>query len=711
MVPDMIHLESKRGRSRATGRGAGGFTLIELLLTLVVLLIGIYGMLRIFPRGFTAVEVGQQRTIAAQLAEAEIARWKLHPESLPDAVIATDLEGNLIQATIVNNATSLASILVDSGTVALVPGSTSYRSLALPIGEVGVDNLDFYAKALVYGPLDLTPSQFDAAQAVMPPGGSTRPSTPHPNWQPNSLYLPRTVIGERIDIRRLGRTALGFPFYLLSHAPLAPLRLEDDPLTPEEDRSLEVYVDIYDAHAWTYVPYGASELIQRQFTVNPADGTLFFGPTDLPPAQPRRFKVDYTDPITFQRVLGLTVTVPAGMSQGAPTLPLGVNPDTILVHERLIQVNDPNLLGITDPADPAVRRNIFYVNPETTISGRIEFPLILQIDPQPTDISLVKVDYRVHDWSILGFDIEVPANGIVRLPVGRIKGPSFMNPPRQPRPQEAARGIKRYYDWRGTPEARDPTNPTTWAYVVAVDRQSGEILTDQEGEEWPANAYERRSRFLVNYRDGFLDFNYGDWEVYEFNPDIDTPNRSGRTYRIFCRAEDDWAVQLMVTARRYGLSGTGIPGGEPAGEEVGGSDALLTYSWQPDIDARQVYLPLSEYGQTVAIDYYYFDWDTGDLTFVDGEVHAIGEPNVTDLGQWVCRLAQPLAHEPYEWGPVAVRGIGVRVRAMWVSPGRATTLQDLVSALTESPPARAVPSLGETWHQVIVDTYLTRAPI
>ncbi|MCJ7749745.1 MAG: hypothetical protein MUQ65_01415, partial [Armatimonadetes bacterium] len=88
-----------------------------------------------------------------------------------------------------------------------------------------------------------------------------------------------------------------------------------------------------------------------------------------------------------------------------------------------------------------------------------------------------------------------------------------------------------------------------------------------------------------------------------------------------------------------------------------------------------------------------------------------GEPDVTDLGQWVCRLSAPLAQEPYQWGPVGVRGIGVRARATWVSPGRATTLQDLVWALSQSPPARAVPSLGETWHQVIVDTYLTRAPI
>ena len=709
---DNIVESIRRGRwalVRRCGRSPG-FTLVELLVTLVVLLIGIYGMLRIFPRGYTAIQVSQQRTTAAQLAEAEIARWKLHPESLPDAVVATDYDGNLIQSTIVGNADSLRQLLVYGEMAALVEPA-SYTTLALPYGNVGVENLDFYAKALIYNPLDLTPSQFDAAQAQMPASGSNRPNTVHRNWQPNSLHLPRTVIGERIDIRRLGRTALGVPFYLLSHAPLAPLR-KNDPGTSDDD----VYVDVYDAQAWRYVPLEVGELGEREFTLNRDNGTLYFGSSDSPVTEDRWFKIDYTHPTTLQRVLGQPIAAGSwalGYGQtGSPTLPAGVDPDTLVVHERLVQVSDADLLLVTDES---ARRNIFYVNPETTISGRIQFPLVLQIDPRPSDIANVKIDYRVYDWSILGFDVEVPSDGIVRLPVGRIKGPTYINPPRQPRPQEVARGIRRYFDWGGQIVGRSPLDPGTWAYVVAVDRQSGEILTDHDGEEWPANPYERRSRFLVDYRDGRLDFNYEGWEVYQPNADIDVFTRSARTYRIFCRAESDWAVQLMVTARRYGRSASGDPGGPPVGAEGGGSDVLLTYGWPgfpyDDPRRKQVYFPLSEQGQAVAIDYYYMDPGSGDLRFIEGEVHTVGAPNVTDRGIWVCPLSSELENTPYTWGPVAVRGISVRARATWVSPGRATTLQDLVWALSQSPPARAVPSLGETWHQVIVDTYLTRAPI
>jgi Tfp pilus assembly protein PilV len=693
-----------RGRPEAAA-GARGFTLIEVLVALVVLMLGIYGMLRIFPRGFSAIEVSQQRTTAAQLAEAEIARWKLHPESLPDAVVATDYQHNLIEATLRNDENTLEGLLVYGEAAARMPGTTSFTTVTLSRENLGF--LNQLARPLIYSPLDLTPSQFDAALGYQAPGTATL----HPNWQPNSLYLPRTIIGERIDVRRLGRTALGVPFYLLSHAPLDVLWLEgeDRPGTREDDRR-KVYVDVYDAKPWRYVP-GAPAVTLRahEFSVDVSTGTLHLGPTDDPSSEEREFRVDYTDPLTFQRTLGLRVIVGPGATAGTPPLPAGVDAEIVQVNERLQEVDDRSLLLV---ADETARRNIYYVNPETTISGRIEFPLALQIAPRPTDITLVKVDYRVFDWGILTFDVEVPPEGVVRLPVTHLKGPAYANPPRQFRSQEVARGIRRYYDWAGNDDGRSALDPTTWAYVVAVDLQSGEeILTDHEGAEWPPNPYERKRRFLVDYTAGILDFNYEPWEVYSFSPTVDTPDRSNRTYRVFCRGQSDWAVQLMVAARRYGRSGTGVPGGQPVAPEGGMTGSLVTYAWRPGVDARQVYFPLSEAGQTVAIDYYYLQPDTGELTFVEGEVHTVSQANVTDLGQWVCRLEERLAWQPYQWGPVGVRGISVRARAAWVGPGSTATLQDLAWALNQVPTARAPRTLREVWHQVMVTTYLTRAPI
>ncbi len=666
-----------------------GFTIVELLVALVVLMIGIWAMMRIFPRGFSAVEVSQQRTTAAQLAEAELARWRLHPESLPDAIVATDYQGNLIDATLINDSITLQSLLVYGEAAARIDGTEHYQRLVLPRGRVNVGTLDFFARPFIYAPLDLTPSIFDGALERTQPGASTS----HPNWQPNSLYLPRTVKGERINIRALAINEQGIPFHLLSHAPLDILR-QNDPTTPADD----IYVDVYDAEPWEYHPGG---LTGRQFSFDPTTGHLYFATAD----EPRQFKVDYTDPVTNLRVLGFPVSVPPASAgrpgagtQGLPVLPGSpdnpIDPATFQVHQRLIEYNP--LVGWT-------RSAYRLVGEESKITGEIQFDPDLQLDPREHDIRIVKVDYRVRDWGILVFDIQVPPDGVVRLPVRHLKGPAFSNPPRQVRPQPVDENIKTFHDWNDV--EIEPTDPRSkWGYVVAVDRQTADVLVEHDGVAWPANPHERKRRFLVDYSAGILRFNYDprDPDIAPwFNPNIDTPDRSGRTYRIFCRAQADWAVQLMVAARQYARSAEPHPDPRAIGPEV--AQGGLTYSSDPS-NPQQLYFPLSEAGQAVMVDYF-----AADGTYVSGEIHTIDPPNVTDLGLWACRLAEPLAKAPYQI--ISVRGISIRARAVWVGPGRQYTLQELTRAIDRDPPDRPRPDLNETWHQVIVSTYLTRTPI
>jgi len=675
-------------------RGGRGFTLIEVLVALAILVIGLYATLTIFPRGFSAIEAGQQRTVAAQLAEGEIARWKLHPEALPDAIVATDYKGDLISATLYNTHTSdnsnLERLLAYGERVVFFPSNLDWVLL-------DADRVKRLFRPLVYDPDDIAPTEFDLALAA----GNV---TPHPNWQPNTIYLPRTIIGERIDIRQLGTSELGVPFYLLSHAPLDVLRRETDG---------NAYVDIYDARPWRYVPGRvAADLDVREFTATEAGTDLWldFGPGDAVPAQPRAFKVDYTDYTGpgFARVLGLTIIVPANTTRASVSLSVSVDRETIQVHERLIALTDDqrDYLATRPQQWP---RNAYYVaDPETQVSGKIEFSPLLQSDPRPTDITLVKVDYRVLDWQILVFDVEVPPNGEVQLPVGQLKGASYTNPPRQSVPQEVARGVKQYYNQLGTPSQLPASDPRTYAYLVAVDRQTGEILVDHEGLTWPTNAWERSKRFRVNYRDGLLYFNYALWQVERFDPQVDTPNRFGRTYRVFCRAQADWSVQLMIAARQYPRSNDTLPGGAPA---AGSAGTVLTYGWIPE-EPRQIRFPLSDAGQAVAVDYYYWDEEQARLVYQQGEVRNIGHPGVLLIGgepYWVCKLEAPLAEQPNEWGPVVVRGLTLRARSAWVTPGREATIQDLAAAFAEGRAARR--SLEESWQHVIVTSYFSRTPI
>jgi len=594
--------------------------------------------------------------------------------------------------------------------------------------------------AALYNPEDLTPCQYDGVSELDNPTRLQEPrkgAFPHPNWQPNSLYLPRTVIGEQVNIRRLNSQAAGVPFYLLSHAPLDPRGVHretvqgDDPSTPQIETSYTrpVLLDIYDAQAWEYRPGGAAAtLTVRQFSAEPG-GRMYFGPRHLPDdpaAQPGEhvFKVDYTyaDPVTKAptRIYGATVKCTLA---GVSTQPLSPTPSvlsTMRVSEKLRALTDAEHTMFSDPANvqnwPS---NAYYINAESSITGKIEFCPLVQTDPQPGDITLVKVDYRVMDWQILVFDVEVPPGGEVQLPITNLKGSSYINYPRQPRPQEVARGVRRYYKappdpGAGTPIVYPLNDPRTWGYLVAVDRQNGDILTDSQTSGafgLPTNPYERRTQVRVDFRNGLLHFNYGGNDpaktVPSYNKDVDTPDRSGRNYRIFCRAEADWAVQLMPAARVYPRASTAYPGGPSASGQAGGP---LTYAWQwnasDQLQTRQLYFPLSEQGQTVAVDYY-----TREGAYVEGEVHTIGGLNVTDLKAWACPLSSPLNQAPNEFGPVNVRGLSVRARAVWVARGRQSSVEDVAKAVNIGYPRPPDKSLEETWRQVIVPTFITRTPI
>ena len=761
---------AKAMADRSHTRPTHGFSLIELLIAVVVLMIGIYGMLRVFPSGYTAVEATQQQTTAAQLGDSELARWKLDPESLPDAILATDYSGKLIRATLTNSVDTLSGKQTDrippyltySTKAAVVPDTTDYRPKVVSERELAL--LDQNARPFLYTPTDITPSVFDTVQrAPLDQGGPYSIAT-HPNWEPNSLYLPRTVVGERIDIRSLpqmmvGATAqqsrIGVPFYLLSHAPCDALRLERNPkalLQVPPPPPIPVYFDVYDARLWRYRQADAYSLQPREFWL---DGNqLMVNPV----AQQRIFRVDYTDLKTRERVIGATVTVNRRQPSGAiPDLGVGQqaapDPGTVQVYERMIPLTEDQyqaMLANNLFSEDVWPRNAYYVNAASTVSGQIQFSPSVQADPKPTDITIAKVDYRVFDWQILVFDIEVPsvpmdsavlrkpiadlgpaeraqlgalAKAYVQLPVRKLKSLGYSNPPRQPRPQEIARGVREFYDANGVLQAVDPKDKRSWAYVIAVDRQSGRILTDNELSEtagWPVNPWMRRSRFNVDYKEGLLYFNYNPTTVYGYNPDVDTPSRSGRTYRIFCLAQNDWAVQLMIASRLYARSDNGKPWGNPVAAGGAGNLSMLTYAWVRDKDRKQLYFPLSESGQTVAVDYYRTETDaltnTQRQILVSGEVHTIGPPNVNALGEWVSTLSEPLKYAPNEWGPTAVRGLSVRARTTWVTRGRSASFQQFVRQAASSgeinrPLTGVTPDLQEIWHQVIISTYLTRAPI
>ena len=702
--------------------------MIEVLIALVVLLVGVYAMFAIFPRGFSAMEATEARTVASQLADAELSRWKLDPESLPDQIVATNYDGTVIPGTLAGTSAadptnSAASMLLVWNQNAMpLPLSTQYGFS--PLTAVQFITLSQHPGAL-YSPGDLTPCAYDGVSASLPKGASQRPAQLHPNWEPDSLYLPRTVIGEQINILRLfnqppssqsGNQYSAVPFYLLSHAPLDVLKYL--PGSGFNAQPTAVWMDIYDAAAWQYVPVGTTPLTSHQFIYDPSKQAFFFAAPSV--AEQRHFKVDYTTLNVFGQsvqMYGLDVpTDPSGAAAPWPNgKPLPSNPATMQVHEALQPLTNTTTYAqaIQDPN--RWPRDAYYIDPSSaSVTGMIQFCPLLQTSPQQGDITLVKADYRVKDWQILVFDVEVPPGGTVQLPLAHLKGPTFTNPPRQSRPQEVAQNVRKFFNADGTTRTVS-TTPAYNAYVVAVDRQNGEVLTDTEalavGGSLSTNPYERRTRVRVDYRNGILLFNYSPREAAPgtWNATVDTPDRSGHTYRVFCRAEGDWGVQLQPAARIYkrASSSTGLDLGADGSAE-------LTYSWAQKNAAghdisKQLYFPLSESGQTVSVDYY-----KSDGTYVEGELHTIGGPQVVDLGEWVCPLSDSLANvpgpQPNPLGPINVRGISTRARVTWVGRGSRSTEDDLARFLSGRTPSLKE-SLQEGWYQTIVTTFIPRTPI
>jgi prepilin-type N-terminal cleavage/methylation domain-containing protein len=78
----------QRHNNLARGRG---MSLIELLVVMVILTVGIFAVIRIFPQGFTFINHARNVTLAGRLAQGEVERWKGAAENVPDGIEAERL--------------------------------------------------------------------------------------------------------------------------------------------------------------------------------------------------------------------------------------------------------------------------------------------------------------------------------------------------------------------------------------------------------------------------------------------------------------------------------------------------------------------------------------------------------------------------------------------------------------------------------------------
>jgi hypothetical protein len=435
------------------------------------------------------------------------------------------------------------------------------------------------------------------------------------------------VIGEPVRVpstSAAGPSTFGLPVHVLNFAPL-------DYYSNEQVAS-GVYetVQVYNAQPLTRV--GSPPTSPDQYQVDYSSGIFtFYNSTGY------QYKIDYswvdgeglhTRVGEWTRpVLGPTYTYRVDPS------PAGAHPATgwggiIERSERVYRLL---------PYDPALGSGSYWIDPN---AGRVTG--IVYFNPDVAGANL-KIDYRVADWAILREDVQVPADslnpeglgGLVKLAITNIRGPGFVSPPRYPTPY-----LKLHPDL--------PDN----AFLVAIDLGSGKALVNGPAVTDTSSG----GSFVVNYKTGELYFN-----------SASIPSRSGRSYRVFYRGQDDWGVQAAKANANYASLGMA--------------------DWDKfSRNVRTLTFADSEVGKSVLVDYRYYDTGTGRYRVVQGELHRIN-----DNGQIVLRNTPESVQR--------VRGVSFDARVSWVGQGsiRAKTAAGAPGSY-----------LNEAWRQVTVDSYLTR---
>jgi len=561
-LPHILVHRSAAARDRGLvprSLGEGGFTLVEVLVALILLLIGAYATLRLFPAGFAAIERSRYESIAARLADQEIQRWRLSVGSLPEAIVWGD-----------------------SST-----GSLIYRT-------------DYDPNSLV-------------------------PNPARPNWQADSAYLPRTIIGEMMpvgDIEVGG--AVTVPLCRLRYGPLD--HLYDN---PADGPPLLIYTTEYervDDVGFLLDSAAPAPKDWGRYYINYDQGTISF---DYVPGSgyDRQFRVEFTyllpnpDPNAPPErkydtwVTAQIVSVPAGYDS-TPTGPLGQGPiplwggagspggfqGVVPLSERVNQAFIFDSGG--SPAGPG----------HFALDGGIADPAA-HVLFYPTDAGrTVNVDYRVRDWQIL-LEERVPDAGMqIKLSISPVKSPTYTNPPRQP----------------VAPNRLVPVSvPGNNAMVIIIDTETGSRL--------PA------ANVAVDYNGGIVT--------------LSGPAQAGHTYRVYYRGEMDWTVQPIKAASHYAVMTGGTPGYRSAVWSEG---------------TNEVDFGRSELAKNVVASYYMYadaPADTNPVPVV-GELHQIAP---VDGGALV-----KLDHQP-AWGDIRIQGASMRARVLWAGRGTTTAVNGELS--------------------------------
>ncbi len=571
-----IHLPNPKSQ-----RGA---SLVEILVVMVVLVVGIFTIIRIFPIGFDVLQYTGNVSVAERLATAEVDYWRHNQSSLPDG---------------------FAAVLPSRG------GQVNYDSTARPN--------DFVSGTGGYG--DLSNVRQDTTNALRQAG---MPSTEDDVDLWVGQNRARRVLGETVPIPgpspvdMRGETVASV--YSLAYSPI-DWPAENPTDQNVADQYLQIRGNALTVTDVTGVSQPAldgilSQLRPRQVALDTKLGKLWFARSDRSRAFVARYTYRSSAELRTLRndriYIGPTPNV-RGQAAIASEALLGVAQAGSPLRDSAFNGIEPNTLDVASKFRYIPTSQSFSVDPYeykvvTNTGQQTAFNAALAFNPRGynqketlaggVNVPLrARIDYTVKDWRILHQDVTLPEGEPYRA---RLALPYLKQ-------ANVTVGEGSLTAWTGLTRLFNNVS------IVAVDLSNGALVYDDV----------KNNGFTVDYRNGVLTFPKN-LRVFSPSGKNITQDPAGHSYRVFFEVEGDWAVVPQKAFADYDmLSVTALKKTAGTAMAIPLGNAVLAGVGQ-DGQGRFVTLafPTADEGKAVQIDYVYRT-KSGQLRSVYGQEYRI----------------------------------------------------------------------------------------
>ncbi len=577
--------------ARRPGSRPGG-SLVEVLVALAVLLIGIFGIARLFPQGFGSLRYTERLTNATSLAQKNEEFLRARAQNLPDAIVALLPGTNLIDPNLDPR---------------LVFHESPYTGPGLPPNSI--------ADPRYSGPNRWRRVLGEVVR--IPP-----PTTTSPYFPGGAVSLHNLTFSPIYSAAAIPGSSIGIAVY--SATPQR--RIVVSTLPQDNDDVLPLTAD------------------QNSYGINYDIHRLYFAAVPQANADPafqgdRTFKLEYTylqlDPggnvVRATSVPDLILTIPwkeqvAGRAWNEFDLPPPV--DLPAGFGWKIELGSDFLYrafrDTTGAVTPFSSTDPYEYRVLNSLLGVVGFnPLGANI-PQPHSAGrgiVAKIDYDVDDWHILHEDLIVPTepDPVIRLAAGPVKkigdpedilnlivdvGGNVQNHTTE------YRGLVRGY--AGRPSSTDLTTD-----VIVADMTEGVLMTNADLDGVNGK---------LNYQNGTIRFNPTvQWRAPGSGAQLPAESIAGKHIRVYYRSRADWGMSVEKPHSNYLRESVALANMDHR-EYMQGSGGFL-------------FFPITDGGKSVLVDYSWQQFacepdpaNPGSFVTVPvertevGELHRIGEP-------------------------------------------------------------------------------------